>query len=266
MTNPIHAYSHDTGCATITGRRVHPQGLLARGLRRRLHLRGLRRAERCSACHRTDRAATTRSSSAAASPTTASSPRPSVHSSPRTGSTTPTGATTLELHRIVYNGADRAGYPRPQGASPLRASLVPAYNACTCAEPHAWPAARLSVVQPAREDVAEPDDRHAGLQRRRPPTRAGRCASRRCLGDPGTAADEADVAINVSHHRRAADDRRPAGLHRAAPAAPAAAAHGPPQRRPRRLRARARSRTATSTQPFRAPAPRARRSGRHARS
>ena len=40
-------------------------------------------------------------------------------------------------------------YPRPCGATPFRASLVPAYNACTVAQPPARAAAGVPVLQPA---------------------------------------------------------------------------------------------------------------------
>ena len=66
------------------------------------------------------------------------------------------GEPRLELHRIVYNGADKAGYPRPKGATPdarvARAGLQPVHRA----EPHARAGARVPVLQPAGADVHAP--------------------------------------------------------------------------------------------------------------
>ena len=47
---------------------------------------------------------------------------------------------------LVVAGSASATHPRPKGASPLYASLVPAYNACADTEPHARAAAGVPVV------------------------------------------------------------------------------------------------------------------------
>ena len=57
--------------------------------------------------------------------------------------------TTLELRRIVYNGADRAGYVRSKGATPTRVPLVPIFNACASPNRTHGPALAFPVVQPA---------------------------------------------------------------------------------------------------------------------
>ena len=50
------------------------------------------------------------------------------------------------LGMMVLASVANATHPRPKGATPLRASLVPAYNACGGAEPHARAAAGVPVV------------------------------------------------------------------------------------------------------------------------
>ena len=60
---------------------------------------------------------------------------------------------------------DVVGYPRPKGATPMRVSLVPAYNQCTLVEPHPRAGAGLPVVQPAGAVFQRADRRHARRQR-----------------------------------------------------------------------------------------------------
>ena len=71
------------------------------------------------------------------------------------------------------SGDYSAGYPRPAGASPLRVSLVPAYQAVHGAGPDARPAACVPVVLVTGPDVAQPDRRHAGRERPAARTRSG---------------------------------------------------------------------------------------------
>jgi hypothetical protein len=107
------------------------------------------------------------------------------------------GATpNLELHRIVYNGADLAGYPRPAGATPVRASLVPAFNACTAGNRgHGTPLAHPSCDPPARSSpnitIGTPDVTGSNSQS------TGFVRLSVVPGNPGTTPDEADVKIRV---------------------------------------------------------------------
>ena len=91
---------------------------------------------------------------------------------------------------------DVTGFPRPKGATPLRASLVPAYNACTTANrSHGPPLAHPSCNPPVRSSgpltVGSPDANGFA---------ANSVAFVRysvLAGDPSTQADEADVSISV---------------------------------------------------------------------
>ena len=91
-----------------------------------------------------------------------------------------------------------------KGASPLRASLVPAYNECTAPNRTARAAARLRVVQPTRAALGLPDGRQPGRQRQA--AEHGRVPA---LGDDHgrsrRTADEADVDDHVLDHRRPRD-------------------------------------------------------------
>ena len=72
------------------------------------------------------------------------------------------GATGL----MVMTSIAGATHPRPAGATPLRVSLVPAYNPCALAQPHARAAARVPLLQPAGAELELPDGRHARRERR----------------------------------------------------------------------------------------------------
>ena len=88
-------------------------------------------------------------------------------------------------------------YIRPKGASPLRVSLVPAYQACIAPDrvhgpPLDSPSCSAPTLSSPNVTVGTPDSNG-------PP--AGSVASARFkvkVGNPATPADEADVAINVS--------------------------------------------------------------------
>jgi Tol biopolymer transport system component len=89
------------------------------------------------------------------------------------------------------------GYPRPKGASPLRASLVPAYAECTNPNSsHGAPLVYGSCDPPARTSqlltVGTPDANGAGANS------AGSVSLSTIVGDPSTAADEADLRFTVS--------------------------------------------------------------------
>jgi hypothetical protein len=88
-------------------------------------------------------------------------------------------------------------YPRPSGATPFRASLVPAYN--TCASPnrqHGPPLAFASCNPPVQSSgsltVGTPDANGVGANS------VGSVRYSVVSGDPGTGADEADVNLSVS--------------------------------------------------------------------
>ena len=111
------------------------------------------------------------------------------------------------MRRITYSGADRAGYPRPAGASPLRASLVPAYAACaapnrTHGPPLAHPACNPPAPTSQQLTVGTPD---ANGQ---PVSSVGFVRLGVQPGDPATGGDQADAAVVV----RVTDVRRRSGL------------------------------------------------------
>jgi hypothetical protein len=100
--------------------------------------------------------------------------------------------TTRNFAVRVFNG-----YARPQSASPLRVSLVPAYVACTAANrTHGPPLAFDSCAPPAQTSaqltVGTPDANGEPAQS------AGFLRLGAVLGDPGTPADEADVNVDLS--------------------------------------------------------------------
>jgi hypothetical protein len=100
--------------------------------------------------------------------------------------------TTRNFSIQVFNG-----YARPKGATPLRVSLVPAYNQCTATNrTHGPPLASGSCAPPVRASsqltVGTPD---ANGQ---PANSVGSMLLNVVPGDPLTPADEADVAVNVN--------------------------------------------------------------------
>jgi glucose/arabinose dehydrogenase len=103
----------------------------------------------------------------------------------------------LQVRRISYEGADRAGYARSKGATPLRASLVPAFNPCAAANrTHGPPLAYGSCSPPAQTStnltVGTPDANG------RAANAVGSVRLEARPGDPGTTPDEADMAVGVS--------------------------------------------------------------------
>ena len=113
----------------------------------------------------------------------------------------------LQVRRISYEGADRAGYPRPKGATPTRVPLVPAHNQCSAPNRmHGPPLAFGSCNPPAQASpeltVGTPDanGQAAGS--------SGSVRARTIIGNPSTPADEADVSLTVS----ITDVRRRSGL------------------------------------------------------
>ena len=89
------------------------------------------------------------------------------------------------------------GYPRPAGASPLRASLVPAYNECT--------APNRTHGPPLDSASCNPPGQRSGFLTVGTPDANGRSASMvgslrlsTVTGNPGTPADEANINIAFS--------------------------------------------------------------------
>ena len=91
-----------------------------------------------------------------------------------------------------------SGYPRPQGASPLRVSLVPAYVKCTGTNRiHGPPLAHPSCAPPVQYShqvtVGSPDANGQGAKS------IGSVMMASVIGDPGTTGiDEADVRLDTS--------------------------------------------------------------------
>jgi glucose/arabinose dehydrogenase len=113
-------------------------------------------------------------------------------------------ARDAHLMRIRYVGAP--GYPRPKGASPLRASLVPAYKQCTASNRVHGPALAHPSCNPP---VQTSDHLTVGTfdANGRTPNSSGfvRLAAR--AGSQSNPADDADVVLrmNVTDVRRKSD-------------------------------------------------------------
>ena len=107
----------------------------------------------------------------------------------------------------VYTARALTGYARPQGASPLRASLVPAYEPCTSPNrEHGPPLAFGSCAQPQQSSpdltVGTPDSNGQAA------ASVGFLKLATRTGNPATPADEADVEVSLS----ITDVRESAGL------------------------------------------------------
>ena len=106
----------------------------------------------------------------------------------------------------VYAATVAPGYPRPRAATPTLVPLVPAFRACTAPDrQHAPPLAHDSCSSPDQASthltVGTPD---ANGQ---PAKSVGSARYGAARGDPGTAADEADVRfyLRLGDVRRASD-------------------------------------------------------------
>ena len=107
----------------------------------------------------------------------------------------------------VYAARALTGYARPQGASPLRVALVPAYEPCTSPNrEHGPPLAFGSCAQPQQSSqdltVGTPDANGQAA------ASVGFLRLATLTGNPATPADEADVAVSLS----ITDVRESAGL------------------------------------------------------
>ena len=90
-----------------------------------------------------------------------------------------------------------AGYPRPKGATPFRVSLTPAYSACTAPNrqhgaPLAFPSCNPPQPTSAQLTVGTPDANGEGA------SSTGSVLYQVLVGDPATAANEADVKVGMS--------------------------------------------------------------------
>jgi glucose/arabinose dehydrogenase len=88
------------------------------------------------------------------------------------------------------------GYPRPKGATPLRASLVPAYQSCTAPNrthgtPLAFGSCNPPVEHSAQLTIGTPDANGQSADS------IGFVRFRTEVGDPDTPADEADVQLRL---------------------------------------------------------------------
>jgi hypothetical protein len=97
-------------------------------------------------------------------------------------------------------------YPRPKGATPLRASLVPAYKPCAAGNrTHGAPLAYPSCRPPSQESgyltVGSPDANST------PANMSGSLTVTALPGNPATTADEADVRFvaSITDVRRKSD-------------------------------------------------------------
>ena len=195
MTNPIHAYAHSTGCDAITGGTFIPKGVwptaydddyiyadLTCGKMFRLSPNGTGGYEQIEF--------------GSGFPVYGIVTATFSTFQPKNGLYYAHWGDTLELHRIVYNGADRAGYPRPKSAGQVRVTLVPAFNACTASNrTHGPPLAYASCNPPVQSSsnltVGTPDANGAAVNSN------GFVRVTAVVGTPG-GADDADVRIQVS--------------------------------------------------------------------
>ncbi len=101
----------------------------------------------------------------------------------------------LTLREAELGAPPVAGYPRPQGATPLRVSLVPAFEECTSpnrthGEPLDSPSCNPPVQESGHLTVGTPDANG------RAANSVGSARFAVLAGDPSTPADEADVALS----------------------------------------------------------------------
>jgi glucose/arabinose dehydrogenase len=201
MTNPIHAYSHEpSGCYAITGGAFVPKGVWSSSYDDDYLYADL-------VCGRIFRLEPQPGGGWAASEWASGVESPIAMAfgpvADRTALYYVTWAASgHQVRRITYTGADRAGYPRPKAASPLRVSLVPAYNSCaapnrTHGPPLAHPACNPPVPASQQLTVGTPDANGQAT------AFVGSVRLAVQVGDPGTTADEADarIAVNVADVR-----------------------------------------------------------------
>jgi len=105
------------------------------------------------------------------------------------------------LYYVAFNAGTvrkvTPNYARPRGATPISASLVPAYAACTSPNrTHGAPLASGSCAPPAQQSsyltVGTPDANGAQA------SSMGRVVVKVIPGDPGTPGDQADLALSAA--------------------------------------------------------------------
>jgi glucose/arabinose dehydrogenase len=206
MTNPVHAYSHEpSGCYAITGGAFVPAGAWPAAYDDDYLYADL-------VCGRIFRLEPQPGGGFAASDWATGIDSPITMTFGPAGDRRALYYATWaagghQVRRISYAGADRAGYPRPKAASPLRVALVPAYAACaapnhTHGPPLAHPSCNPPVPVSQQLTVGTPDANGQAV------AATGSVRVRVALGDPSTPADEADAAIELS----TTDVRRRSGL------------------------------------------------------
>lgn len=101
------------------------------------------------------------------------------------------------LGAALRHAGFEAPYPRPKGATPLRASLVPAYGPCAAPNrTHGPPLAFGSCAPPEQESGFLTVG--TGDSNGQPTGSIGYARMRVVAGDPSTPADEADLALEAS--------------------------------------------------------------------
>ena len=164
MTNPLHAYSHEpSGCYAITGGAFVPKGIWSASYDDDYLYADLvcgkifRMSPRAGGGFDVSEWAT-----GVESPITLTF---GPTAGPHALYYVTWAGSGHQVRRITYSGADRAGYPRPAGASPLRASLVPAYAACAAPNRAHGPPLAHPACSPPAPSLAAADGRHAGRER-----------------------------------------------------------------------------------------------------
>lgn len=120
--------------------------------------------------------------------------------------TSPVGLSSTDDVRADWQPLPVNAYPRPRGATPMYVSLVPAYSPCTAPNrTHGAPLAFGSCTPPSKLSssltVGTPDANGKGARS------IGFAFVSAKVGDPSTAADEADVRlrINITDVRNSTD-------------------------------------------------------------
>ncbi len=196
LTDPIHSYRHDTGCMSITGGAFVPNGLWPITYDGAYLYADL-------VCGKIFQMQPTPGGGYAVSQwasgfgsyslvSTTFGPSGSGHALYYVTLNAP-GA---QVRKIEYTGPPR-GYARPKAASPLDVALVPAFSPCGSPNRvHATPLSFGSCAPPSQASphltVGTPDSNG------QPAKSSGHVSFVAQPGDPGTAGDQADVALRVS--------------------------------------------------------------------
>jgi hypothetical protein len=109
----------------------------------------------------------------------------------------PTNIDVASAETVTCTFVNVHGYPRPKGASPLRASLVPAFTACnspdtTHGAPLSSPSCRPPVQTSTYLTVGSPDTNGKSANM------IGGVLVHAVIGNPNTTTDEADIRFDIS--------------------------------------------------------------------